>query len=156
MVLENTFIQIFVSALESIFHTSMLVIIVFQNMMLLAQWTSCLKDSHTNLQSYMGNGILYFGALSTLYTKTSAGNIKSICYKDSHTNYSNKVGISIWYFGISLRWYTKNDAASSMNQLFTPALHGLEELFSPVFESSPFTLCMCIARIRLVIHVNNK
>jgi hypothetical protein len=36
MVLENIFIQIFVSALESIFHTLMLVMIVFQNMMLLA------------------------------------------------------------------------------------------------------------------------
>jgi hypothetical protein len=64
-------------------------------MMLLAQKTSCLKDSHTNFQSYMGNGSSYFGALSILYAKTSAGNIKSICVKDSHTNYSNKVGISI-------------------------------------------------------------
>ncbi len=117
MVLENTFIQIFVSGFESMFHTSMLIIVVFQNMMLLAQWTSCLKDNHTNLQ-YIGNGISYFGASTILYAKTNTRNIKSICLKDSHTNYSNNVGLSIWYFGISLQWYTKNDAASSMNELF--------------------------------------
>ncbi len=46
----------------------------------------------------MGNDISYFGALSILYAKNSAGNIKSICLKDSHTNYSNNVGISMWYF----------------------------------------------------------
>jgi hypothetical protein len=95
MVLENTFIQIFISALGSILHTLMLVMIVFQNMMLLARQTSCLKDCHTIPQSYMGNGISYFRALSILYAKTSAGNINSICLKDSHTNYSNNVGISI-------------------------------------------------------------
>jgi hypothetical protein len=54
-----------------------------------------LKDGHTNPQSYMGNGISYFGASLILYAKTSAGNIKSICLKDSRTNYSNNVGISI-------------------------------------------------------------
>ncbi len=90
-------------ALESIFHTSILIIIVVQNMMLLDQWTSCLKHSHTNLQSYMGNGISYFGASSILYAKTSPGNIKSICLKDSHTNDSNNVGIHFWYFGISFK-----------------------------------------------------
>jgi hypothetical protein len=95
MVLENTFIQIFVSTLESIFHTLVLIMIVFQNMMLLAQKTSCLKDSHTNPQSYMGNVISYFVASSVLYAKTIPGNIKSICLKDSHTNHSNNVGISI-------------------------------------------------------------
>ena len=95
MVLENTFIQIFIPALESIFLTLMLIMTVFQNMMLPALSTRCLKDSHTNPQSYMGNGILYFGASLILYAKTSAGNIKSICLKDSNTNYSNNVGISI-------------------------------------------------------------
>jgi hypothetical protein len=79
MVLENTIIQSFVSAFESIFHTLMLIIIVFQNMMLLAQVTSCLKDSHTNLQSYIGNGISYFGASLMLYAKISTVNIKTIC-----------------------------------------------------------------------------
>jgi hypothetical protein len=44
-----------------------------------------LRDSHTNPQSYIGNGISYFGASSILYAKISAGNIKSICLNDSHT-----------------------------------------------------------------------
>ncbi len=44
-------------------------------------WTSCIKDSHANLQSFMGNGISYFGDLSILYAKTSAGNINTICLK---------------------------------------------------------------------------
>jgi hypothetical protein len=57
MVLENTFTQIFVSALESIFHTSMLIMIVRQNMMLLGTQSSCLKDSHTNSQINVGIGI---------------------------------------------------------------------------------------------------
>jgi hypothetical protein len=40
----------------------------------------------------------------------------------------------------------------------TPAACGLEEIFSAVLERfpSPFTLCVCSARIRLVIHINNK
>ncbi len=59
MVLENTFIQVLVSALESIFHTSMLIMIVCQKMMLLATQTSCLKDSHTNSQTNVGIGIIY-------------------------------------------------------------------------------------------------
>jgi hypothetical protein len=49
-----------------------------------------------------------------------------------------------------------------------PAARGLEELFSAVLErflqpmhrakgsSSPLMLCVCIVRIRLEIHVNNK
>jgi hypothetical protein len=53
-----------------------------------------LKDSHANLQSYIGNSISYFEAPAILYAKTSAENIKTICLKDSHTNYSNNVGIS--------------------------------------------------------------
>jgi hypothetical protein len=115
MVLEKTMIGIFVSAFEPIFHTLMLIIIVFQKMMLMSLWTSSLKNSHTNLQNDMGNGISYFWDSPILYAKTSAGNIKTICLKNSHTNYDNNVGISIWYFGISLWWYTKNDAATSMN-----------------------------------------
>ncbi len=85
MVLENTFIQIFVSALESIFHTSMLNMIVCQKMMLLATQTSCLKDSHANSQVYIGIGDT-FGGYCNSYAKTSAGNIKSICFKYGHTN----------------------------------------------------------------------
>ncbi len=41
----------------------------------------------------------------------------------------------------------------------TPAARGLEELFCAGLERgslSPFTLCMCIARIRLETQVNNK
>jgi hypothetical protein len=40
----------------------------------------------------------------------------------------------------------------------TPAARGLEELFSAVLKGSlsPFMICMCIARIRLEIHANNK
>jgi hypothetical protein len=40
----------------------------------------------------------------------------------------------------------------------TPAARGLDKpfLLSKKGSSSPFTLCMCIARIRLVIHVNNE
>ena len=60
MLLENTFIQIFVPALESIFHTSMLIMIVLQKMMLPATQTSCLKDKHTNFQVNVGIGITYF------------------------------------------------------------------------------------------------
>ncbi len=93
----------------------MQIIIVFQKMMLLALWTSCLKNIHTNLQSYNRNGISYFGDSSSLYAKTSAGKIKTICLKNSYTNYHNYMGISISFFGISLQSYAKNDAASSMN-----------------------------------------
>ncbi len=60
MVLEDTFIQIFVPALESIFHTLMLIMIVLQKMMLPATQTSCLKDSHTNLKKNVGISISYF------------------------------------------------------------------------------------------------
>ncbi len=40
----------------------------------------------------------------------------------------------------------------------TPAARGLEELFSDVLERflCPFVLCMCSARISLVIHINNQ
>ncbi len=44
------------------------------------------------------------------------------------------------------------------NFLRTPAVRGLEELFSAVLKgsSSLFMICVCIAKIRLEIHVNNK
>jgi hypothetical protein len=38
-------------------------------MMLSASQTSCLKDSHTHLQSYIGIGIRYFGDSLSLYAK---------------------------------------------------------------------------------------
>jgi hypothetical protein len=38
-------------------------------MMLPAVWTSCLKDSHTKCQSYIGIGISYFGGFTWLYAK---------------------------------------------------------------------------------------
>ncbi len=95
MVLENTFIQIFLSALESISYFDASYDCISKHDAAGLINYSCLKDSHTNPQSYMGNGISYIGALSILYAKTSAGNIKSICLKESHTNYSNNVGISM-------------------------------------------------------------
>jgi hypothetical protein len=81
MVLENTFIQIFVSALVSIFHTSMLIMIVCKKMMLLATQTSCLKDSHTNSQVYVGIGIWYIWGILQSCAKTNAGNIKIYQFK---------------------------------------------------------------------------
>jgi hypothetical protein len=38
-------------------------------MMLPATQTSCLKDSHTNLQRYIGIGARYFGDSLSLYVK---------------------------------------------------------------------------------------
>jgi hypothetical protein len=41
-------------------------------MMLLALWTSCLKDSHTNFQINVGIGITYFEDFTQLYPKIDA------------------------------------------------------------------------------------
>jgi hypothetical protein len=71
MVPENTFIQIFISALESIFCTLMLIMIVSQKMMLLATQTSCLKDSHKNYQINVGIGITYFWGRWQFVCKTA-------------------------------------------------------------------------------------
>ncbi len=41
-------------------------------MMLLALWSSCLKDSHTNFQISVGIGITYFEDFTWLYAKNDA------------------------------------------------------------------------------------
>ncbi len=61
---------------------------------------SCLKDSHTNFQKYIGIGITYFGKFTLLYAKNDAASNKNYdsCLKDSHTNFQINVEIGISYF----------------------------------------------------------
>ncbi len=56
-------------------------------MMLVALWTSCLKDSHANIQIDVGIGIVYFEDFTQLYAKNDAASAMnySSCSKDSHT-----------------------------------------------------------------------
>ncbi len=52
-------------------HTLMLIMIVLQKMMLLANQTICLKDSHTNFQIDVGISILYFWGTLQFVCKNS-------------------------------------------------------------------------------------
>ncbi len=57
---------------ELVLHTLNAFLGCMPKMMLPALWTSCLKDSHTNCQSYKGIGIAYFGKFTPLYAKNDA------------------------------------------------------------------------------------
>ncbi len=64
-------------------------------MMLPAPWTSCLNDSHTNFQSYIGIGIAYLGKFTLFYAINDAASNQSSCLKDSHINFQINVGVGI-------------------------------------------------------------
>ncbi len=85
--------------------------------MLLALWTSCLKDIHTNFLSNIGIGITYFGDFTRLHAKNDAASSMNYhsCLKDSHTHFQKYIGIGIAYFGEFIPLYAKNDAASNTN-----------------------------------------
>jgi hypothetical protein len=67
-------------------------------MMLPATQTSCLKDSHTNLQRYIRIGTRYFGdSLSSYVKKMMLPATNNSCLKYIHTNVSINVGTGTWY-----------------------------------------------------------
>ncbi len=62
-------------------------------MMLPATQTSCLKDSHINLEKYVGIGTRYFGdSLSSYVKKMMLPATNNSCLKYIHTNVSINVG----------------------------------------------------------------
>ncbi len=57
-------------------------------MMLPAIQTSCLKDSHTNLEKYIGIGPRYFGVCQKMMLPVTVNS----CLKYINTNFSINVG----------------------------------------------------------------
>jgi hypothetical protein len=49
--------------------------------MLPAPWTSCLKDSHTNFQSFIEIGITYFGIITPLYAENDAASNTNLLFE---------------------------------------------------------------------------
>jgi hypothetical protein len=84
-------------------------------MMLLALWTSFLKDSHTNFQINVEIGITYFEVFTWLYANMMLPAPWTSCLKDSHRNFQRYIGIGITYFGKFTPLYAENDAASNTN-----------------------------------------